>query len=63
MKDLISEFIGRLKKADDEISQAIVSGVNIHNFESYQRLVGKLEGLQEASGILEDLLTEDDEAE
>ena len=44
-------------------SQAIVSGGNIHNFESYQRLVGKLEGLREASGILEDLLTEDDEAE
>jgi hypothetical protein len=61
MKDPISEFIGRLKKADDELTQAIASGINIHDFAAFQRMVGKREGLQEAFGILNDLLTEDDE--
>lgn len=63
MKDPISEFIGRLKKADDELTQAIASGVNIRNFENYQRMVGQLEGLKNAFDILNELLREDDEAE
>lgn len=63
MKDPISEFIGRLKKADDELTQAIASGINIHNFDGYQRMVGQLEGLKNAFGILNELLREDDEAE
>jgi hypothetical protein len=61
MKDLISELIERLKSADKDITEAIASGVNIHNFESYQRFVGKKEGLSEALGIIESLLSEDDE--
>jgi hypothetical protein len=61
MRDLISEYIGRLKKADDELTQAIASGINIHDFASYQKLVGKLEGLKEAFDILNQLLTEDEE--
>jgi hypothetical protein len=61
MRDLVSELIERLKSADKDITEAIASGVNIHNFESYQRFVGKKEGLSEALGIIESLLTEDDE--
>ena len=61
MRDLVSELIERLKSADTDITEAIASGVNIHNFESYQRFVGKKEGLSEALGIIESLLTEDDE--
>lgn len=61
MKDLISELIERLKSADKDISEAISSGVNIHNFETYQRFVGKKEGLSEALGIIESILSEDDE--
>jgi hypothetical protein len=61
MKDLVSELIERLKNADKDITEAIASGVNIHNFESYQRFVGKKEGLSEALGIIESLLSEDDE--
>jgi len=63
MKDPISELIGRLKEAGDELSQAITAGVNIHTFDDYRRLVGRHEGLMEALGIINDLLTEDDEAE
>ena len=61
MKDPISDLIGRLKQAGDELSQAIVSGVNIHDFDSYQKYVGKHEGLMEALDILNNLLREDDE--
>ena len=63
MKDPISELISRLKKADEELTQAIASGANIHNFDSYQRMVGQLEGLNRAFDILNELLREDDEAE
>jgi hypothetical protein len=61
MKDLISELIERLKSADKDITEAIATGINIHNFDTYQRFVGKKEGLSEALGIIESLLSEDDE--
>ena len=61
MKDLISELIERLKSADKDITEAIASGINIHNFDTYQRFVGKKEGLSEALGMIETLLSEDDE--
>ena len=61
MKDLISELIERLKSADKDITEAIASGINIHNFETYQRFVGKKEGLSEALDIVNALLSEDDE--
>ena len=63
MKDPISELIGRLKEAGDELSQAITAGVNIHSFDDYRRLVGRYEGLMQALDIINDLLTEDNEAE
>jgi hypothetical protein len=63
MKDPISELIGRLKEAGDELSQAITAGVNIHSFDDYRRLVGRHEGLIQALDIINDLLTEDNEAE
>jgi len=61
MKDFISTIIGRLKDADKQLSEAIVSGINIHSFDNYQKLVGKHEGLQEALLIINEILTEDEE--
>jgi hypothetical protein len=61
MGDLISSIIERLKSADKTVSEALASGSNIHNFDSYQRILGTREGLQQALSIIEDLLTEDDE--
>ena len=63
MKDPISELIGRLKEAGDELSQAITAGINIHSFDDYRRMVGRHEGLMEALDIINNLLTEDSEAE
>lgn len=61
MKDLISELIDRLKEASENTKEAIASGTHIHNFDTYQRFVGKREGLSEALEIINELLTEDDE--
>ena len=61
MGDLISSIIKRLKDADQITAEALASGSNIHNFDSYQRILGTREGLQQALSIIEDLLTEDDE--
>ena len=61
MGDLISNLIERLKSADKIVAEALSSGSNIHNFDSYQRILGTREGLQQALAIIEDLLTEDDE--
>jgi len=63
MGDLISNLIERLKNADKTVADALSSGSNIHNFDSYQRILGTREGLQQALAIIEDLLTEDDENE
>ena len=61
MRDLISEFISRLKEADKETTEVLASGSNIHNFDSYQRVLGVRDGLKQAAAILETLLSEDDE--
>ena len=61
MKDIISEILKRIKTAQQEMTEAIASGINVHNFDSYQRLVGKREGLSDALAIIESILSEDDE--
>jgi aromatic ring-opening dioxygenase catalytic subunit (LigB family) len=61
MRDILSEYISRLKEADREITEVLASGSNIHNFDSYQRVLGNRDGLKQAMAILEALLNEDDE--
>lgn len=61
MRDLISELIERLQNADKDITEAIASGHNIHNFDDYQRLLGNRQGIQQAQAILDNLLQEDSE--
>jgi len=61
MRDILSDYISRLKEADRETTEVLASGSNIHNFDSYQRVLGNRDGLKQAMSILEALLTEDDE--
>ena len=51
MKDLISEFISRLKEADRDATEVLASDSNIHNFDSYQSVLGTRDGLKQAYGI------------
>lgn len=58
----VSDFIGAVKARRAEITESIAAG-NCVNFESYQRLVGQLQGLDESLAILNNLLKEPDEDE
>jgi hypothetical protein len=55
----VSDFIGAVKSRQRIISDSLVNG-NAVNFETYQRLVGQHQGLEEALVILNDLLKEDE---
>jgi hypothetical protein len=61
MKDILSEILKRIKTAQKDMTEAIASGANVHSFDSYQKLVGKREGLSDALMIIESILSEDDE--
>jgi hypothetical protein len=61
MKDIISEMFKRLRSADQELTQAISSGVNIHDYAVYQRFVGQKQGIQDALDIINQILSEDEE--
>lgn len=61
MKDIISEVIKRLKSADKDLTLAISSGVNVHDYATYQRLVGQKNGVQESLDIINQILSEDEE--
>ena len=63
MRDPISELIFRVNETKKEISETVSEGTGIVNFETYQRLVGRYQGLQLALNILNDIMTEDAEDE
>ncbi len=58
----ISDLIGRIKASQDQIATSLAQG-NAPNWDAYQRLVGRNEGLEEALEILNNLMKEDDEDE
>lgn len=55
----IADFIGQVRAQQADITRALVTG-HAHTFESYQRLVGRHQGLEEALEILDNLLKEPD---
>ena len=57
-----SDFIGAVRARQHEIAASLAAG-NCVNFETYQRLVGQYQGLEDALDILNNLLREDDEHE
>ena len=57
-----SDLIAAIKARQMEISASLASGM-APTWESYQRLVGNYQGLQESLDILNNLLKEDDEDE
>lgn len=61
MRDPISELIGRINSTKEAIAETVAAGHGVDNFEKYQRLVGRNEGLQIALDLLNDILTEDTE--
>ena len=60
--DIVSELLKRLDTIQVEIKDSLAKGHAI-NFESYCRLVGNYQGLEEAKQILNEILSEDSEKE
>ena len=58
----IADLIGAIKARQAEIAASLAGGIAA-NWESYQRLVGQHQGLQESLDILNSLLKEEDEDE
>jgi hypothetical protein len=54
----LSDFIGRIKSEQSKITVVLQAGTPV-NYESYQRLVGHFQGLEEALSILDALLEEE----
>lgn len=61
MKDIISEIIGRVSAEIKVQAETVTAGTNINSFDDYKQYVGKIEGLQTALDIVNEILTEDDE--
>ena len=61
MVDIVSEILKRIEESEKGLTQAIASGVNIHTFDAFQRMVGKREGLCEALALINDILAEDED--
>jgi hypothetical protein len=59
--DIISKFISLAKETKQEIADTVTAAQGVNSFETYQRLVGRAEGLQIALQILDDIMTGDDE--
>jgi hypothetical protein len=55
----ISDLIDGVKQRQQDIADSLVNG-NCVNFETYQRLVGQHQGLQEALQILDNIMKEED---
>jgi hypothetical protein len=53
----INDLISAVKARQDEIRYSLAEG-NALNIESYHRMVGQYAGLQEALGILDNLMKE-----
>ena len=59
MNNNTGDLIDAIRARQSEISSSLVNGSAI-NFETYQRLVGQHQGLEEALVILNNLLKEDE---
>jgi hypothetical protein len=58
----ISDLIGAIQTRKSEIATSLAAG-NATTWESYQRMVGHHQGLQESLDILNNLMKEEDDYE
>jgi|APGre2960657404_1045060.scaffolds.fasta_scaffold255286_1 hypothetical protein len=63
MQDLTSRIMARVSEQIRLLDSSLITGKGVSNMERYQRLLGEREGLQTCLNIIDDILTENDEAE
>ena len=61
MKDFISEIIKRVRAEQNSLADTLTTSINVNNYEDYQRLVGRFEGLKLTLDIVNEILREDEE--
>ena len=61
MKDIISEILGRVSAELKIQADTVTAGINVNSFDDYKQYIGKVQGLQSALDIINEILTEDDE--
>ena len=61
MKDIVSEIISRVRAELTIQADTVTAGVNVNSFDDYKQYIGKIEGLQAALDIVDEILTEDNE--
>ena len=61
MKDILSEIISRVRAEYKIQAEAVTAGINVNSFDDYKQYIGRLEGIQSALDIIDEILTEDDE--
>jgi hypothetical protein len=61
MKDILSEIISRVRAELKTQADTVTAGTNVNTFPDYRHYIGKIEGLQSALDIIDQILTEDDE--
>jgi len=61
MKDIVSEIISRVRAELTIQADTVTAGLNVNSFDDYKQYVGKIEGLQAALDIVDEILTEDNE--
>lgn len=63
MQDLTSEVMRRVGDEIRLIDSSLTTGKGVSSMERYQKLLGEREGLQKCLNIIDEILTENDEAE
>jgi hypothetical protein len=63
MRDLTSQIMRRISDEIRLIDSSLTTGKGVSNMERYQRLLGEREGLQKCLNVIDDILTEENQAE
>ena len=61
MKDIVSVIISRVRAELKIQADTVTAGMNVNSFDDYKQYIGKIEGLQAALDIVDEILTEDNE--
>lgn len=63
MRDLTSEIMRRVGDEIRLVDSSLTTGKGITSIEQYKKLLGEREGLQKCLNIIDEILTENDQAE
>lgn len=63
MRDLTSQIMRRVSDEIRLIDSALTTGKGVANMEQYKKLLGEREGLQKSLNVIDEILTENNEAE